>query len=91
MVFACFIAQSDESMAMWSMYAQPWDEGVMISFPVDTFKEMCQNTHSLIAANYNTKSKRYWPDESETITDGRMSIIRVAYADGKTLTCTKRF
>ena len=37
--FSSFMAEQKESIAMWSMYAQPWEDGVMISIPVKAFKQ----------------------------------------------------
>lgn len=64
--FSSFITQSTESMAMWSMYAQPWAEGVMLSFPADDFKQMIQNTCSLISAEYN-ETKRWYSQGKDRI------------------------
>lgn len=88
--FASFITQSAESMAMWSMYAQPWSDGVMISIPASTLKELVQNTTSLISANFNEDNGRYSPGNDEIASADILSIIRVAYIDGNTITCTGR-
>lgn len=37
--FSSFMLDSTESIAMWSMYAQPWSNGVMIKIPVEKFKK----------------------------------------------------
>lgn len=88
--FASFITQSSESMAMWSMYAQPWTDGVMISFPVPALKEVLRNTHTLIAAVYDEEAEHYSPGDYTISADGRMTIARVAYIDGGTLTVTSK-
>ena len=36
--FSSFMTEQRESIAMWSMYAQPWEDGVMIAIPVPEFK-----------------------------------------------------
>ena len=33
MFFACFMTDVKESIGMWSMYAQPWEDGVLITIP----------------------------------------------------------
>ena len=84
--FASFISQQSESMAMWSMYAQHWDEGVMISFPANALRELVQNTPTLITAVINEETGRYEPSSDEISAEGILSINRVAYLDGHTLT-----
>ena len=37
--YTCFMREKDESMAMWSMYSQPWEKGVRISIPTKEFKK----------------------------------------------------
>jgi hypothetical protein len=37
--FSSFMLDSTESIAMWSMYAQPWIDGIMIRIPVESFKK----------------------------------------------------
>lgn len=37
--YACFMKSESESIAMWSMYAQPWELGVRISIPVKIFSK----------------------------------------------------
>lgn len=88
--FASFITQSCESMAMWSMYAQPWTDGVMISIPVAALKALLQNTHSLISAKYDENTRLFSPSDSSFNSDGIISITRVAYIDQNTLTVTNK-
>lgn len=37
--YTCFMTEQTESIAMWSMYAQPWEDGVMLRIPMDRFKK----------------------------------------------------
>lgn len=37
--FASFMSDADESIGMWSMYAQPWTDGVKVAIPVKILKE----------------------------------------------------
>ena len=88
--YASFIANGNESVAMWSMYGQPWVDGVMISIPTSTFMEEIQNKKYLINAEYDKRTFRYSPGKDFIINDNLVSIVRVAYIDGATLTCTGR-
>ncbi len=88
--FCSFITQSTESMAMWSMYAQPWDEGVLLSFPAADFKQMVKNTHFLISAEYDEKNDAYNLGKDTIPCDGLLHMTRVAYSTGTTITCTNR-
>lgn len=50
-VFFCsFIADNLESIAMWSMYSQPWEEGVMIKIPIEKMKEWKDSKPSIYRA-----------------------------------------
>ena len=88
--FSSFIAQSEENMAMWSMYAQPWVDGVMVSVSASLLRELIQSDHLLINAEYDEEKRWYTPGNTEIVIDKAISIIRVAYIDGLTLTCTGR-
>lgn len=37
--FASFMSDADESIGMWSMYSQPWEDGVQIAIPVSKAKD----------------------------------------------------
>ena len=37
MFYSCFIADSTESIAMWSLYSRPWSDGISIRIDKDTF------------------------------------------------------
>ncbi len=45
--FSCFIRDQNESMAMWSMYGQPWEKGIRIAIPVQLLKEWKQSISSV--------------------------------------------
>lgn len=45
--FASFMAESSESIGMWSMYAQPWAEGVRLSIPKGICKKWIDSTDVL--------------------------------------------
>lgn len=88
--FASFITQNTESIAMWCMYAQPWNEGVKISIPFNAFKELIKNTPHLLSADYNKDTGRYTPGSQEIPAKGILSFSRIAYKDGQTITCIGR-
>lgn len=54
--FASFMIDQKESIGMWSMYAQPWNEGVMISIPSEIFKRWVKEAERVYKANPSTKS-----------------------------------
>ncbi|MBR4457514.1 MAG: DUF2971 domain-containing protein [Clostridia bacterium] len=88
--FSSFIIQSDENMAMWSMYAQPWEEGVMVSIPMAPLKALLSEEAILISAEYDKDTSRYKPGNATIPSNGIVSLSRVAYFDGATITCTGR-
>lgn len=76
--FSSFMIEKRESIAMWSMYAQPWKDGVIISIPANKFKEWVKTVHSVYPANSDTKQ----PDDNMDplhLNNAQISITRVAY------------
>lgn len=55
--FASFMYDSSESIAMWSMYAQPWEDGVFIRIPVEVFKKWIRNTKTIYPVFCSEKQK----------------------------------
>ena len=53
--FASFMIEPKESIAMWSMYAQPWEKGVMIKIPVEQFKAWVNSILLISSADSSTK------------------------------------
>lgn len=53
--FSSFMREQKESIAMWSMYAQPWAKGVKISIKNDIFKKWIRDTKVVYAADSKTK------------------------------------
>jgi hypothetical protein len=51
--FSSFMLEKTESIAMWSMYAQPWGEGVMIKIPVEKFKKWIKSELSVCLVEDN--------------------------------------
>ncbi len=59
--FGSFMYNVPESIGMWSMYAQPWEQGVILKVPVADFKKwkraISKGTASVYLANPKTKEK----------------------------------
>lgn len=53
--FSCFMMEEDESIGMWSMYAQPWRDGVKISIHKDILRRWVKETKELIEISQITK------------------------------------
>lgn len=45
--YASFMLSSEESIAMWSMYAQPWEDGVMVQIPMKEFKKWVKSVDEI--------------------------------------------
>ena len=79
--FASFMLEPKESIAMWSMYAQPWNKGVMLRIPVEQFKKLAKENPRVFVADKRTKKA----NRDKQIYDARVSSYAVAYtnADSK--------
>lgn len=77
--FSSFMAEQKESIAMWSMYAQPWEDGIMISIPVKEFKQWIRDIKIVYRANPVTKK----PDRGAFVylNKAKISVTRVAYSN----------
>lgn len=77
--FSSFMAEQKESIAMWSMYAQPWEDGVMIAIPVQEFKKWIKDIKKVYSADINTKK----PDRNTFVqlNKATVSVTRVAYSN----------
>ncbi len=53
--FASFCLDEKENIGMWSMYAQPWEEGVLIRIPVEKFKAWIRDGATIYDADSKTK------------------------------------
>lgn len=81
--FASFMYDSSESIAMWSMYAQPWEDGVFIRIPVEVFKKGIRNTKTIYPVFCSEKQKPIL--EKSAIPYGQLSIVRVAYTNADSM------
>lgn len=92
--FASFMNETQESIAMWSMYAQPWSDGVMIRIPVRSFKEWVNSSPSISSANATTKKA----NQDDITVHTKLSFHAVSYTnaeskeknDTETLRCGER-
>ena len=53
--FTCFMLEDEESIGMWSMYAQPWREGVKISIPKNELKKWVNEIEIVEEVDINSK------------------------------------
>lgn len=81
--FASFMYDSSESIAMWSMYAQPWEDGVFIRIPVEVFKKWIRNTKTIYPVFCSEKQKPIL--EKSAISYEQLSIVRVAYTNADSM------
>lgn len=77
--FASFMYEPQESIAMWSMYAQPWSDGVMLRIPVDAFKKWKDG--NLIISTADPETKRANSDDISIAT--KLSFHAVAYTNAE--------
>lgn len=77
--FASFMYNTNESIAMWSMYAQPWENGIYIGIPVAEFKKWIRNTKICNSAWLPEKDLVQIDKQSKYKLD--LSIARVAYSN----------
>ena len=83
--FASFMYDSSESIAMWSMYAQPWEDGVFIRIPVEIFINWIKNTKTIYQVFYPENKKPVFGKSA--IPYEKLSIVRVAYTNADTAQC----
>lgn len=52
--FASFMAENKESIAMWSMYSQPWKDGVKIAIPMSAVKRWLKSIDEILEVSSST-------------------------------------
>ncbi len=77
--FSSFMTEQKESIAMWSMYAQPWENGVMISIPVREFKQWVKDIRIVYSAD--PKSKKIDRNNFVYLNNAKISVTKVAYSN----------
>ncbi len=81
--FSCFMMEEEESIGMWSMYAQPWRDGVKITIPKDAFRELVSSSMELIEIDQVTKrptGRKIWNKD-----DYKLWISAVAYSNHESI------
>lgn len=72
--FSCFVADSDESIAMWSLYARPWADGISIKIPRRVFSEWTKNIQAVYEYDKNK-------NEYIELSEADVCVVRVAYTN----------
>lgn len=73
--FASFLTDEDENLGMWSMYSQPWSNGVIIKIPIASVKKWIALNPKVYAADKNTKQP------IKEINDYKLLTNSVVYVD----------
>jgi len=87
--FSSFMLEKQESIAMWSMYGQPWSDGIRIGIPLKQVYSWIESTEKVYRAN--TLDKSY--DKKEFLGKEHFKIMlsRVAYINDKgNVTCGEK-
>ena len=77
--FSSFMIQQKESVAMWSMYAQPWSDGIMVAIPSKEFKSWVKNINEIYRVDDTYKLETKIQDREYEV-----KASRVAYLASKT-------
>lgn len=78
--FASFMGEQKENIGMWSMYAQPWTDGVKIAIGRTAFKNWIKNINTV----YKADPRTYEVDEYTIFEIGKRATIKcnaVAYSN----------
>lgn len=75
--FASFCLDNTENIGMWSMYAQPWEDGVLLRIPIEKFKIWIKSGCKIYDADKTTKKAR------SEIKDAHLSFHAVAYTNAE--------
>ncbi len=77
--FACFMTDVKESIGMWSMYAQPWEDGVLITIPkkaVLNWIKTVKTIHEISCVDFKPTGRTLEIDDSN-----RVFLSSVAYTN----------
>ena len=85
--FTCFMMEDDESIGMWSMYAQPWRDGIKISIPKDILKKWVSEVDEIIEISQETK--RPTRRKLSNLDQFRVWISAVAYSNAEGINLKK--
>lgn len=75
--FASFCLDDSENIGMWSMYAQPWEDGVLLRIPVEKFKTWMKSGCKIFDADKKTKTA------GSEIKGANLSFHAVAYTNSE--------
>ena len=81
--FCSFMSDVKESIAMWSMYSQPWKDGVKISIPKKTVMKWIKDINEIVEISTETyqPTGRTIPVNDESIDNSaKLWISAVAYS-----------
>lgn len=76
--FSCFLTEYKESIAMWSMYSQPWEEGVLIRIPIKEMKKWVKGNPLIYEANADKQAVR-------KIKEATMILHHVVYTNAESM------
>jgi hypothetical protein len=65
--FACFMTDVQENIGMWSMYGQPWEDGVLLRIPKKNVVEWVKDIktiHEISCVNFEPTGKKINIDEN---------------------------
>lgn len=77
--YACFMTDVKESIGMWSMYAQPWEEGVLITIPKKSVQSWVKNIktiHEISCADFTLTGRTIDLDDKN-----KVFLSSVAYSN----------
>ena len=77
--FTCFMTDVKENIGMWSMYAQPWEDGVLITIPKKVVIDWIKSTkkiHEISCNDFKPTGKVFNIDS-----DNRVFLSSVAYSN----------
>lgn len=77
--FASFMTDTKESIGMWSMYGQPWNQGVILAIPTKVFIDWVNNVREV----YEISCDNFTPTQTIIQTDAsnRVFLSSVAYSN----------
>lgn len=80
--FTSFMLKEKENIGMWSMYAQPWEDGVKVSIDTKALKEWLNGIERIYRADI--KKKEVFSDEYVNIENSKKPFLAcVAYTNNE--------
>lgn len=77
--FASFSIEDSENIGMWSMYGQPWEDGIKISIPKKTFVSWAKEIQKVF--NIDSETHKVITTSSLSEDKFKASVSRVAYVE----------